>query len=93
MGVREDPVTGSASGVFAEYLALQGVLGLPRLGGTVRARIEQGNAMGKPGQVELEVSGRPGAVERVRVGGTAITVMQGTLHPSSAPRPAAAARG
>jgi PhzF family phenazine biosynthesis protein len=93
MGVREDPVTGSASGVFAEYLALQGVLSLPPLGGTVRARIEQGQAIGKPGHVELEVSGRPGAVERVRVGGVGVTVMKGTLHPSSAPRPAAASRG
>lgn len=90
MGVREDPVTGSASGVFAEYLAMQGVLSLPPLGGTVRGRIEQGHAMGKPGQVDLEVSGRPGAIERVRVGGVGVTVMQGTL--AGASRPAATAR-
>jgi len=86
MGVREDPVTGSANGPFAEYLALQGVLKLPVAGGTVRARVEQGHAMGKPGQVELEVSGRPGAVDRVRVGGVGVTVMQGMLHhPMSRP--------
>jgi PhzF family phenazine biosynthesis protein len=80
VGVREDPVTGSASGPFAEYLALQGVLALPAAGGTVRATAEQGYAMGKPGQVELEVTGRPGAIELVRVGGVAVTVLQGTLR-------------
>lgn len=93
MGVREDPVTGSASGVFAEYLAMQGVLSLPPLGGTVRARIEQGYAMDKPGQVEIEVAGRPGAIERVRVGGVAVTVMHGALRQASVARPEAAARG
>lgn len=90
MGVREDPVTGSASGPFAEYLAMQGVLSLPPMGGTVRARIEQGYAMGKPGQAEIEVAGRPGAIERVRVGGVAVTVMHGALRVA---RPEAAARG
>jgi PhzF family phenazine biosynthesis protein len=93
MGVREDPVTGSASGPFAEYLALQGVLSLPPAGGTVRARVEQGYAMGKPGQVELEVAGRPGKVERVRVGGVGVTVMQGTVRQPSAGQAALSARG
>lgn len=45
-GIREDPVTGSASGPLAEYLARHGVLTLPARGGTVRARAEQGDAMG-----------------------------------------------
>jgi trans-2,3-dihydro-3-hydroxyanthranilate isomerase len=80
LGVREDPATGSASGPLAEYLALHGVLTLPATGGTVRATAEQGYAMGKPGLVELEVSGRPGAIERVRAGGVAVTVLEGALR-------------
>jgi trans-2,3-dihydro-3-hydroxyanthranilate isomerase len=93
LGVREDPVTGSASGPFAEYLALQGVLSLPAAGGTVRATAEQGYAMDKPGQAELEVSGRPGTIERVRVGGVAVTVLQGTLRVPHAAATAATGQG
>jgi PhzF family phenazine biosynthesis protein len=85
LGVQEDPVTGSANGPLAEYLAMQGVLALPPGGGTARGRAEQGNAMGKPGRVDLEVTGRPGAIERVRVGGVAVTVVEGALHASAAP--------
>ena len=81
MGVREDPVTGSANGPLGEYLALHGVLALPAEGGTTRARAEQGDAMGKPGRADLEVSGAPGRIERCRVGGVAVTVMSGTLFP------------
>jgi len=45
----------------------------------VRGRAEQGDAMGKPGRVELEVRGAGGTIESVRVGGQAITVLDGTL--------------
>jgi len=79
VGVREDPATGSASGPLAEYLALHGVLSLPATGGEARAWAEQGDAMGKPGRLLLEVSGTPERIERARVGGTAVTVMDGAL--------------
>ena len=78
-GIREDPVTGSASGPLAEYLARHAVLALPPGGGTVRVRAEQGDAMGKPGRLDFEVAGSPGKVESVRIGGTAVTVLEGTL--------------
>ncbi len=79
-GVAEDPVTGSAHGPLAAYLVNQGVLQLPEAGGLVRVRAEQGDAMGKPGRVELEVKGRPGALERARIGGAAVTVIEGELR-------------
>jgi len=79
VGIREDPVTGAASVPLADYFVRHGVLKLPASGGTVRARAEQGDAMGKPGRVELEVTGSPGKVERVRIGGRAVTVMEGLL--------------
>jgi len=68
-----------ASVPLADYLARFGVLKLPPGGGTVRARAEQGDAMGKPGRVELEVTGAPGDVQGVRIGGRAVTVMEGEL--------------
>lgn len=80
MGVAEDPVTGSAAGPLGMYLAMHGVLSLPAEGGTVRARIEQGDAIGKPGRIEVEVTGRAGQPERARIGGVAVTVLDGTLH-------------
>ncbi|HET9328318.1 MAG TPA: PhzF family phenazine biosynthesis isomerase [Candidatus Eisenbacteria bacterium] len=84
VGVREDPATGSASGPLAEYLALHGVLALPEAGGDARACAEQGDAMGKPGRLQLEVRGTREGIARARVGGTAVTVMDGTLFVSDA---------
>ena len=92
VGVSEDPVTGSASGPFAEYLVRHGALAPPAQGGPARARIEQGQAMGKPGLVDLEVQVRARAVERVRIGGVAVTVLQGALRPAAEPRAAVPAR-
>ena len=65
-GIREDPVTGSVHGPLASYLARHGIL-------QRRGRAEQGDAMGKPGRLELEVG------DRVRVGGEAVTVIEGEL--------------
>ena len=75
MGVNEDPVTGSASGPLGTYLARHGILEAP-----VRARLEQGDAMGKAGRVDLELVGSGDTLERVRIGGTAVTVLEGTLR-------------
>ncbi|WP_164018425.1 PhzF family phenazine biosynthesis protein [Pyxidicoccus trucidator] len=80
IGVAEDPVTGSAAGPLGMYLATRGLLALPAEGGTVRARIEQGDAIGKPGRIEVEVTGRAGEPERARIGGVAVTVLEGTLR-------------
>ncbi|ADO73254.1 PhzF family phenazine biosynthesis protein [Stigmatella aurantiaca] len=79
-GIPEDPVTGSASGVLAVYLVTHGVLKAPRPGEVLRARVEQGDAMGKPGRVDLEVLGEAGAVSRARIGGVAVTVFEGNLR-------------
>ncbi|NBD09542.1 MULTISPECIES: PhzF family phenazine biosynthesis protein [Corallococcus] len=78
-GVLEDPVTGSAAGPLAAYLVEHGSLRLPAQGGTVHSRIEQGDTLGKPGRIDIQVTGRPGHIERARVGGVALTVMDATL--------------
>lgn len=79
-GIPEDPVTGSAAGPLGRYLVEQGVLALPAGGGTVRARIEQGDAIGKPGRVDVEITGRAGLPEKVRISGVAVTVLEGSLR-------------
>ena len=75
VGIREDPVTGSASGPLGAYLAAEGVVAAP-----ARLRAEQGDAMGKPGRVDIELLGRGRTVERARIGGLGVTVIEGELR-------------
>ena len=70
----EDPFTGSATGCMAAYLWRNGGLAGPRF------VAEQGHWMGRPGRAEVEVLGPPHAIEGVRVGGTGVVLMQGTLR-------------
>lgn len=76
-GIPEDPASGSVHASLAVYCWEVGRL--PAGEGIRRFRAEQGDALGRPGRllVELEVErGRPRAV---RVGGEAVTVLEGTL--------------
>jgi trans-2,3-dihydro-3-hydroxyanthranilate isomerase len=63
--VAEDPATGSAAGPLMAYLHARA--------GAARLTIEQGVEMGRPSRLECE------AGERVRVGGEAVVVLDGTL--------------
>jgi trans-2,3-dihydro-3-hydroxyanthranilate isomerase len=75
MGIAEDPATGAAAAALAGLLV---DLQTPA-DGTHRWTIRQGQAMGRPSTIELEVDvvdRRPAAV---RVGGTAVIVGRGTL--------------
>ncbi len=76
-GILEDPATGSAAGPLGAYLAVHGRLPPER-----RAFIvEQGIEMGRPSQIWVEV-GRdgPGMPETIRVGGTTVSVITGTIQ-------------
>jgi PhzF family phenazine biosynthesis protein len=69
----EDPFTGSATGSMAAYAYATGAIGKPRF------VAEQGHAMGRPGRAVVEIAGPPEAIERVRVGGPGVVLMDGTL--------------
>ena len=73
-GIPEDPVTGSATGAMAAYLWKHGLLRQHTY------TVEQGHIMGRPGIVEVEVDADGGEPVSVRVGGTAITVLRGTIE-------------
>lgn len=77
LGVSEDPATGSASGGLGAYLVHYNAI---RLGQPTRFVIEQGIEMGRPSRLFVDVEGAPGAVETVRVGGTAVTLIEGELR-------------
>ena len=70
----EDPFTGSATGCAASYLWHHGLIERP----TYTA--QQGHWMGRPGQAEVEVLGPRDAIEGVRVSGTGVILMEGTLR-------------
>jgi trans-2,3-dihydro-3-hydroxyanthranilate isomerase len=69
----EDPFTGSATGGMAAYLWHYGLIGSPRF------MAEQGHWMQRPGQANVELVGPPDAIESVKVGGSAVTVLRGEL--------------
>ncbi|MGH7720801.1 MAG: PhzF family phenazine biosynthesis protein [Gemmatimonadaceae bacterium] len=76
VNITEDPATGSACAALGGYLAARE----PATGGAFRYVIEQGFEMGRPSIVELEVDTSGGKVAAVRVGGSAVMVMQGTIE-------------
>jgi trans-2,3-dihydro-3-hydroxyanthranilate isomerase len=74
MGIAEDPATGAAAAALGGYLA-QGIdQGAPRW------TIEQGVEMGRPSRIELEADVEYANAVRVRVGGAAVRVSDGTME-------------
>lgn len=69
----EDPFTGSATGGMAAYLWRYGLIETPAF------LAEQGHWMGRPGLAYVEVVGPREAIETVKVGGSAVTVLRGEL--------------
>jgi len=77
LGISEDPATGSASGPLGAYLLRHGVI---TADGARRLVNLQGVKMQRPSliHIALEVAGT--TITRVRVGGTAVLVAEGTLN-------------
>jgi trans-2,3-dihydro-3-hydroxyanthranilate isomerase len=76
-GVPEDPATGSAAGPLGAYLAAHGILPRDR----PSFIIEQGIEMGRPSQIWVEVTrDAAGLPTQLRVGGTTVPVIRGTIH-------------
>ena len=74
-GIAEDPATGSAAVALAGYLAAR----TPGAAGTLRWTIEQGFEMGRPSLLYLEAEKNGGVLGAVRLGGSAVQVLEGTL--------------
>ena len=70
----EDPYTGSATGAMAAYLWHHHLLEKPTF------IAEQGHWMGRPGTGWVEVVGTRDDIVTVKVGGHAVTVLEGTLR-------------
>jgi len=70
----EDPFTGSATGGMAAYLWRHGLIGRSTF------VAEQGHWMNRPGAAEVEIVASVDTIETVKVGGPAVTVIDGTLR-------------
>ncbi|MGD2152664.1 MAG: PhzF family isomerase [Gemmatimonadales bacterium] len=78
IGIPEDPVTGNANGPLGAYLVKHGLAVTE--GGTLTFRARQGEALGRPGVVEVMVDAEGGTPKRVRVAGRAVVVFQSELE-------------
>ncbi|MCJ2050998.1 PhzF family phenazine biosynthesis protein [Methylobacterium sp. J-070] len=76
LGVPEDPATGSAAAAFAGVLMQFEPLGE----GAHDVTIRQGEAMGRPSTIALQLTIESGALRGVEIGGAAVIVSDGTLH-------------
>jgi trans-2,3-dihydro-3-hydroxyanthranilate isomerase len=74
-GVPEDPATGSAAGPLALHLARHG-----RIAFGDEIEISQGAEIGRPSTLYARVDGSAEQVERVEVGGSAVTVARGEFR-------------
>ena len=75
MGIPEDPATGSAVAAFAGALLQFEPLG----NGTHDIVVEQGFEMGRPSEIELQLTITGGALVGAEIGGRAVVVSRGEL--------------
>jgi PhzF family phenazine biosynthesis protein len=75
-GIPEDVVTGSVHSSLAVWLHEAGRLGA----GGAAFTAEQGDELGRPGRLVVEIHASGDRAERVRVGGRAVTVLTGRLR-------------
>lgn len=74
-GIAEDPATGSAAGPLACHLVRHGLLAPGE-----EIQITQGVEIGRPSTLFARAGGTPERIERVEVGGSAVTVARGEFR-------------
>ena len=77
-GIPEDIVTGSVHSALGVWLLEAGAL--PGADGRIVFTAEQGDGLGRPGRLQVELEAKAGHAARVRVGGSAVTVLTGRLR-------------
>ena len=79
LGVPEDPATGSAAGALGCYLVWHNIV-RPH-NGVATIIIEQGIEINRASRIQVEITvGNGGEITEVRVGGEAITVIEGEVR-------------
>ncbi len=80
-GLPEDIVTGSVHGALGVWLLEAGAL--PAADGRAVFTAEQGDGLGRPGRLQVEVTVAGGRAVTARVGGRAVTVLSGSVRSGS----------
>ncbi|MDH7785461.1 PhzF family phenazine biosynthesis protein [Ochrobactrum sp. 19YEA23] len=78
IGIPEDPVTGNACGPLGAYLARHALIAVEP-GKTTEFTVRQGEAMGRPGLVKVEVH-REGETFGIRIAGEAVPVFSTSIE-------------
>ncbi|KPK59719.1 MAG: hypothetical protein AMS21_09790 [Gemmatimonas sp. SG8_38_2] len=78
IGIAEDPVTGNANGPLGAYVVEHGLV--EPVAGSVAFRARQGEALGRPGVVEVDVEVEDSAPIVVRVAGRAVVVFKAEIE-------------
>lgn len=78
IGIPEDPVTGNGNGPLGAYLVRHRLVPLVSGQGVFSCTMRQGEAMGRAGEVEVEVTIDPDSMmpSAVRIGGEAVVVFR-----------------
>jgi trans-2,3-dihydro-3-hydroxyanthranilate isomerase len=79
VGIEEDPGTGTAAGALGAYIVRHG-LAPEGKDGITRLRVEQGEEIGRPGMIEVEVTRDGDEFVAVRIGGHAVISLRGKLR-------------
>ena len=77
--IPEDPATGSACGALGAYLIYHQALSLEPEDGRYKFVIEQGDFIHRPSRIHLDVKGKKGSIEEVKVGGASVPVAAGEV--------------
>jgi len=75
-GINEDPVCGTGNSCIGSFIVQNAILPTD---GQIQFTSEQGLELGRPGRVYIEVTGKPHSVTKVRISGTAVTVLTGEI--------------
>lgn len=78
LDIFEDPVSGSGAGAMGSYLVKQGIMDSTNQ--VTSIVIEQGHFVDRPGKVFVEVIGDSEEIRQVKVSGTAVRTLKGTLY-------------
>jgi len=73
--IDEEAATGTANGALGAYLVANKALPLPP--GELLLKVEQGYVMGRPSEILVSIRYAGGVVSDVKVGGRAVTIMEG----------------
>jgi len=77
IGIAEDPVTGNANGPLGAYLVHHRIV--PHDNRLLRFVAHQGEAMGRPGAIEVRVAIRDHVPVQVQIVGNAVIALEGSL--------------